>query len=123
MGEILLAIDGPLAAVRDLRPEQLVYEGNARRLPEVWCRVQACLHELLDGVTVADLAAGRRAGQQNMTFPIGFCATVTVARSRRFSRRVVPCGVSPPDASHGRRGETTGGCPRTRLRHARVVVR
>ena len=56
VGEILLAIDGPLAAVRDLRPEQLVYEGNAHRLPEVWCRVQACLHEVLDGVTVADLA-------------------------------------------------------------------
>lgn len=55
VGEILLAIDGPLAAVRDLRPEQLVYEGSAHRLPEVWCRVQACLHEVLDGVTVADL--------------------------------------------------------------------
>jgi len=55
VGEILLAIDGPLAAVRDIRPEQLVYAGAARRLPEVWCRVQSCLHELLDGVTVADL--------------------------------------------------------------------
>jgi Rrf2 family protein len=58
VGEILLAVDGPLAAVRDLLPEQLVYEGSARRLPELWCRVQACLHELLDGVTVADLARG-----------------------------------------------------------------
>ena len=28
VGEILLAIDGPLAAVRDLAPEQLVYEGS-----------------------------------------------------------------------------------------------
>ena len=33
VGEILLAIDGPLAAVRDLPPEQLVYEGAARHLP------------------------------------------------------------------------------------------
>jgi DNA-binding IscR family transcriptional regulator len=56
VGEILLAIDGPLAAVRDLRPEQLVYAGSARRLSEVWCRVQTCLHDLLDNVTVADLA-------------------------------------------------------------------
>ena len=31
VGEVLLAIDGPLAAVRDLRPEQLVY----RRTPTV----------------------------------------------------------------------------------------
>ena len=28
VGEILLAIDGPLAAVRDLPPEQLVYDGH-----------------------------------------------------------------------------------------------
>ena len=55
VGQILLAIDGPLAAVRDLRPDQLVYEGSAHRLPEVWCQVQSCLHELLDGVSVADL--------------------------------------------------------------------
>jgi Rrf2 family protein len=58
VGEILLAIDGPLTAVRDLRPEQLVYEGSARRLPEVWCRVDSCLHDLLDGVSAADLAWG-----------------------------------------------------------------
>jgi Rrf2 family protein len=57
VAEILLAIDGPLAAVRDLPPEQLVYEGAARHLPMVWCRVHATLHELLDGVTVAELAA------------------------------------------------------------------
>ena len=58
VGEILLAIDGPLAAVRDLPPEQLVYEGAARHLPTVWCRVHATLHDLLDGVTVAELALG-----------------------------------------------------------------
>jgi Rrf2 family protein len=58
VGEILLAIDGPLAAVRDLPPEELVYEGSARHLPAVWCRVQSSLHELLDGVTVAELASG-----------------------------------------------------------------
>ena len=58
VGEILLAIDGPLAAVRDLPPEELVYGGSAHRLPEVWCRVQSCLHELLDGVTAAELARG-----------------------------------------------------------------
>jgi Rrf2 family protein len=57
VGEILLAIDGPLAAVRDLPPEQLIYEGAARNLPAVWCRVQTCLHDLLHGVTVADLAS------------------------------------------------------------------
>ena len=57
VGEILLAMDGPLAAVRDLPPDRLVYGGSARRLPVVWRRVEACLHEVLDGVTVAELVA------------------------------------------------------------------
>jgi Rrf2 family protein len=58
VGEILLAIDGPLAAVRDLPPGALVYEGSACRLPAVWRRLDACLHDLRDGVTMADLARG-----------------------------------------------------------------
>jgi Rrf2 family protein len=58
VGEILRAIEGPLAAVRDLPPEELAYEGTARDLPAVWRRVQSCLHEVLDAVTVAELAAG-----------------------------------------------------------------
>jgi Rrf2 family protein len=58
VGEILVAIDGPLTAVRDLPPEQLVYEGAARNLPALWCHLHSCLRELLDGVTVAAVAAG-----------------------------------------------------------------
>jgi Rrf2 family protein len=57
VAEILRAIDGPLAAVRDLPPEQLVYAGAARNLPALWCRMQTCLDDLLDGVTVGDLTA------------------------------------------------------------------
>jgi Rrf2 family protein len=57
VAEILRAIDGPLAAVRDLPPEQLVYSGAARNLPALWCRMHACLDDLLDGVTVAALAS------------------------------------------------------------------
>ena len=60
VGEILLSIDGPLAAVRDLPPDELGYEGHARRLPELWCRVETCLHDVLDGVTVAELAASSK---------------------------------------------------------------
>jgi Rrf2 family protein len=57
VGEILRAIDGPLAAVRDLPPEDLAYRGAARNLPAVWREMHACLNELLDGVTLADLVA------------------------------------------------------------------
>jgi Rrf2 family protein len=61
VAEILQAIDGPLA-VRDLPPEQLVYEGAARNVPQVWCQMQACLRDLLDGISIAELAV-----DQNLT--------------------------------------------------------
>ena len=53
------AIEGPLAAVRDIRPESLSYDGPAERLPEVWIAVRAALRGVLEKVTVADVVAGR----------------------------------------------------------------
>ena len=35
LADIMRAIEGPLAAVRDIRPESLSYDGPAERLPEV----------------------------------------------------------------------------------------
>jgi Rrf2 family protein len=61
VAEVLRAIDGPLAAVRDLPPEQLVYTGAARNLPALWCRMHSCLGDLLDGVTVEELTGSGQA--------------------------------------------------------------
>ncbi|MFI5053167.1 MAG: RrF2 family transcriptional regulator [Acidimicrobiia bacterium] len=59
LADVMRAIEGPLAAVRDIRPESLSYEGPAERLPEVWIAVRAALRGVLEKVTVADVAAGR----------------------------------------------------------------
>ena len=59
IADILRATEGPLAAVRDLRPEVLEYPGAARALPEVWIAVRASLRGVLEKVTVADVASGR----------------------------------------------------------------
>jgi Rrf2 family protein len=59
LADIMRAIEGPLAAVRDIRPESLDYDGPAERLPEVWVAVRAALRGVLENVTVADVAAGR----------------------------------------------------------------
>jgi Rrf2 family protein len=59
LADIMRAIEGPLAAVRDIRPESLSYDGPAERLPEVWIAVRAALRGVLEEVTVADVAAGR----------------------------------------------------------------
>jgi Rrf2 family protein len=59
LADIMRAIEGPLAAVRDIRPESLSYDGPAERLPEVWIAVRAALRGVLEKVSVADVAAGR----------------------------------------------------------------
>jgi Rrf2 family protein len=59
LADVMRAIEGPLAAVRDIRPESLDYSGPAERLPEVWIAVRAALRGVLEKVTVADVAAGR----------------------------------------------------------------
>jgi Rrf2 family protein len=58
LADVMRAIEGPLAAVRDMRPESLAYDGPAERLPEVWIAVRAALRGVLEKVTVADVAAG-----------------------------------------------------------------
>jgi Rrf2 family protein len=56
LAEVLRAVEGPLAAVRAVRPEKLDYAGAAGVLPELWIAVRANLRAVLEAVTVADLA-------------------------------------------------------------------
>ena len=59
LAQVIRAIEGPLAAVRDVRPEALSYDGPAARLPEVWIAVRAALRGVVERVTIADVASGR----------------------------------------------------------------
>jgi Rrf2 family protein len=59
IADVMRATEGPLAAVRDIRPEQLVYDGAADGLPRVWVAVRASLRAVLEKVTIADLVADR----------------------------------------------------------------
>ncbi|SBT47966.1 RrF2 family transcriptional regulator [Micromonospora narathiwatensis] len=58
LAEVIRVIDGPLAHVRGQRPEQLGYQGAARALQEVWIALRASEREILELVTVADVASG-----------------------------------------------------------------
>lgn len=59
LADVIRAVDGPLANVRDLSLTELTYPGAAASLREVWMAVRGSLREVLENVTVADLAAGR----------------------------------------------------------------
>lgn len=59
LADVIRPLDGPLAAVRGVRPEALEYGGSARHVQEVWVAVRASLRSVLEEVTLADVAAGR----------------------------------------------------------------
>jgi Rrf2 family protein len=59
LADVIRAVDGPLANVRDLSLTELSYPGAAESLRDVWMAVRGSLREVLENVTVADLASGR----------------------------------------------------------------
>jgi Rrf2 family protein len=56
LAEVIRAVDGPLANVRGVRSDQLVYDGSAEALADVWIAVRASLRSVLEQVTLADVA-------------------------------------------------------------------
>lgn len=56
LADVIRAVDGPLANVRGVRSDQLVYEGSAKALADVWIAVRASLRGVLEHVTLADVA-------------------------------------------------------------------
>ena len=58
VADVIRAIDGPLAGVSGQRPETLDFKGNSEPLRDVWVAVRASLRGVLEGVSLADVAAG-----------------------------------------------------------------
>ncbi|MDQ3611002.1 MAG: Rrf2 family transcriptional regulator [Actinomycetota bacterium] len=56
VADVIRAVDGPLASVRGQRPELVIYTGSAEPLKSVWLAVRSSLREVLEHVTLADLA-------------------------------------------------------------------
>ncbi len=56
IADVIRAIDGPLAGVSGLHPEELEFGGSAKALQDVWIAVRANLREILEHVTLADVA-------------------------------------------------------------------
>jgi Rrf2 family protein len=58
LAQVIRAVEGPLVGVRGQRPEEVEYVGSAESLNQVWVAVRASLRNVLEQVTVADVAAG-----------------------------------------------------------------
>jgi Rrf2 family protein len=59
LADVIRVIDGPLANVRGHRPEELGYKGAATALQDVWIALRASERQILDSVTIADVAAAK----------------------------------------------------------------
>ena len=59
LADVIRAVEGPLANVRGVRPEELAYEGAANPLREVFVALRANVRAVLEEVTLADVAADR----------------------------------------------------------------
>ena len=59
IADVARALDGPLAAVRGQRPEDLEYQGASEHLREVWIAVRVATRHVLENISLADVASGR----------------------------------------------------------------
>jgi Rrf2 family protein len=58
IADVIRAVDGPLAAIAGVAPEDVAYEGASARLREVWIAVRVNLRGVLEVCTLGDLASG-----------------------------------------------------------------
>jgi Rrf2 family protein len=58
VADVIRAVEGPLANVRGISPDVLVYSGSAERLRDVWVALRASIRSVLEHVTLADIASG-----------------------------------------------------------------
>ena len=59
IADIIRAVEGPLASVRGGPPEETSYPGASEALPRVWIAVRASLRNVVEHVSLADVAAGK----------------------------------------------------------------
>jgi DNA-binding IscR family transcriptional regulator len=56
---VIRAVDGPLGAVAGRAPETVAYGGAAARVQDTWVALRASVRNVLESVTLADIAADR----------------------------------------------------------------
>ena len=63
IADVVRALEGPLAEVNGVRPDELDYEGVAAPLRDVWVALRASMRQVLESTTIADVAKGRLSPQ------------------------------------------------------------
>lgn len=56
IADVIRATEGPIANIRGEAPESVRYAGSAAALPRVWVAVRTSLRDVLENVSIADVA-------------------------------------------------------------------
>ncbi|WP_128382379.1 RrF2 family transcriptional regulator [Streptomyces cavernae] len=59
IADVIRIVDGPLVSVRGVRPPDLSYTGPAEALLPLWIALRSNVREILDGVSLADVASAQ----------------------------------------------------------------
>jgi bifunctional enzyme CysN/CysC len=59
IADVIRAVEGPLATVRGAKPEDAAYPGAANQLPVVWIAVRKNLRNVVENVTLSEVASSR----------------------------------------------------------------
>jgi Rrf2 family protein len=57
VADVIRAVEGPIATVRGVRPDEVEYAGAARALSGVWLDLRAAMRGVLEETTLADVLA------------------------------------------------------------------
>ena len=57
LADVIRAVEGPIATVRGVRPDDVDYDGAARALASVWIDLRAAMRGVLEDTTLADVVA------------------------------------------------------------------
>jgi Rrf2 family protein len=63
VADIFRAVEGPLATVGDARPEETSYPSGSAAMRDLWIALRTSIRDVLEVVTIADLAAAELPGQ------------------------------------------------------------
>jgi len=57
LADVIRAVEGPLATVRGVRPENVSYDGAAAGLRDVWIDLRSAMRTVLEQTTLAELVS------------------------------------------------------------------
>ena len=57
VADVIRELEGPIATVRGVRPDELEYSGPATRLRDIWLELRSQMRGVLEQTTLADLIA------------------------------------------------------------------